>query len=88
MRLEKAIPRGRLVLACSAPSSGPFLLALPNGSAAARVPGAGVFLRLLDGSVWPVIPGTFARDRAYGIAQQVARAVGVGIKQVGHGWGA
>ena len=64
------------------------LLALPNGSAAARVPGAGVFLRLLDGSVWPVIPGTFARDRAYGIAQQVARAVGVGIKQVGHGWGA
>ena len=29
VRLENALPRGRAVLACSAPSSGPFLLALP-----------------------------------------------------------
>ena len=30
MRLESALPAGRAVLACSAPSSGPFLLALPR----------------------------------------------------------
>ena len=30
VRLESALPRGRAVLACSAPSSGPFLLALPR----------------------------------------------------------
>jgi hypothetical protein len=30
VRLERALPAGRLVLACSAPSSGPFLLALPR----------------------------------------------------------
>jgi hypothetical protein len=30
VRLEGALPRGRLVLACSAPSSGPFLLSLPR----------------------------------------------------------
>ena len=32
VRLENALPRGRAVLACSAPSSGPFLLALPRVS--------------------------------------------------------
>jgi hypothetical protein len=30
VRLENALPKGRAVLACSAPSSGPFLLALPR----------------------------------------------------------
>lgn len=34
VRLESALPKGRAVLACSAPSSGPFLLALPGVSEA------------------------------------------------------
>lgn len=53
----------------------------------ARVDGAGVFVRLVDGTVWPVIPSTFARDAAFGIAMRLARAMGVGVKQVGRGWG-
>lgn len=48
--------------------------------------GAAVFLRLVDGAVWPVIPSTLAKDDAYRIAVGVAQRVGVRVKQVGQGW--
>jgi len=51
-----------------------------------RVDAFGVFLRLRDGTVWPVIPSTQDREGAYRVAMGVARRVGVGVKQVGQGW--
>ncbi|MFT6399574.1 MAG: hypothetical protein ACJAYU_004343 [Bradymonadia bacterium] len=57
----------------------------PNTSRA-EVAGAAVFLRLFDGSVWPVIPATMATREAYNIALGVAQRIGVGVKQVGTGW--
>lgn len=47
---------------------------------------AAVFLRLVDGAVWPVIPSTLAKDDAYRIAVGVGQRVGVRVKQVGQGW--
>ncbi len=59
---------------------------LPGARGAGRVEGAGVFVRLLDGAVWPVIPATLAQREAYNIALGVAQRIGVGVKQVGSGW--
>ncbi len=59
---------------------------VPHGRSDARVEGAGVFVRLLDGAVWPVIPATHARQEAYSIAAGLAARIGVGVKQVGAGW--
>lgn len=59
---------------------------VPHGRADARVEGAAVFVRLLDGAVWPIIPATHARQEAYSIAAGVAARIGVGVKQVGSGW--
>ena len=59
---------------------------VPHGRSDARVEGAGVFVRLLDGAVWPVIPATHARQEAYSIASGLAARIGVGVKQVGAGW--
>lgn len=47
---------------------------------------SGVFIRLLDGTVWPIIPSTLDRESAFAIAGRVASLVGVGVKQVGSGW--
>lgn len=52
----------------------------------AHVDGAGVFLRFLDGSVWPVVPSTIAQGAAYRVAVVLSRALGVRVKQVGVGW--
>ena len=57
----------------------------PPGSRA-RVDGAGVFIRLLDGAVWPVVPATLDAEGAYRLALGIASRVGVGVKQVGQGW--
>ena len=59
---------------------------LPNDTSGATVQSVGVFLRLLDGTVWPVIPGTLARREAYNIASGIAVRLNVGVKQVGTGW--
>lgn len=47
---------------------------------------SGVFVRLWDGTVWPIIPATLDRERAFSIAGRVASLIGVGVKQVGAGW--
>ena len=56
------------------------------GSGRARLEGAGVFVRFLDGSVWPVIPWTAERDDAFSIAVRMAQLMQIGVKQVGLGW--
>lgn len=61
-------------------------IAVPGASAGAKVDGAGVFVRLESGAVWPIIPATFMREEAFAIAMAVARPMMVGVKQVGTGW--
>lgn len=61
-------------------------IAVPGASAGAKVDGAGVFVRLESGAVWPVIPSTFMREEAFSIAMAIARPMMVGVKQVGSGW--
>jgi hypothetical protein len=60
--------------------------AVPGASAGAKVEGAGVFVRLESGAVWPIIPSTFMREEAFSIAMSLARPMMVGVKQVGTGW--
>ena len=50
--------------------------------------GAAVFIRLVDGAVWPVISGTLEKEAAYKIAVGLGTRVGVRVKQVGQGWAA
>lgn len=57
----------------------------PRGSDA-PIDGAAVFIRMVDGAVWPVIPGTLEKEAAYKIAVGVGTRVGVRVKQVGQGW--
>lgn len=59
---------------------------LPGTRRGGEVDGAGVFVRLWSGEVWPVIPATLAKQEAYNIALGVAQRIGVGVKQVGSGW--
>ena len=59
---------------------------VPTGRGRALVEGAAVFIRLYDGTVWPVIPATLAKREAYPIALGIAQRLGVGVKQVGSGW--
>lgn len=61
---------------------------IPSAAAHQRggIEAAGVFVRLWDGTVWPIIPATLDRERAFSIAGRVATLVGVGVKQVGAGW--
>jgi len=61
-------------------------IAVPGASAGAKVDGAGVFVRLESGAVWPIIPSTFMREEAFSIAMALARPMMVGVKQVGTGW--
>ena len=61
-------------------------IAVPGASAGAQVEGAGVFVRLESGAVWPIIPSTFMREEAFSIAMALARPMMVGVKQVGTGW--
>jgi hypothetical protein len=61
-------------------------IAVPGASAGAKVEGAGVFVRLESGAVWPIIPSTFMREEAFSIAMALARPMMVGVKQVGTGW--
>lgn len=59
---------------------------VPGAPSKVGVEGAGVFIRLYSGTVWPVIPSTLKRDRAYNIAVQIAKKTHVGVKQVGLQW--
>ena len=59
---------------------------LPGGARTSDVEGAGVFLRLVDGTVWPVVPSTLDQETAYRTALGIAHRIGVGVKQVGAGW--
>lgn len=59
---------------------------LPAARRGTRVEAAGVFVRLVDGSVWPVMSGTLQTESAYRIAQGLATRLGVTVKQVGRGW--
>lgn len=61
---------------------------LPGGARTSDVEGAGVFLRLEDGTVWPVVPSTLDQETAYRTALGIAHRIGVGVKQVGAGWSA
>ena len=61
-------------------------IAVPGASSGAKVDGAGVFVRLESGAVWPIIPSTFMREEAFSIAMALARPMMVGVKQVGTGW--
>jgi hypothetical protein len=48
---------------------------------------AGVFLRLDDGTVWPVASGVRDHSTAFTTARAIARFLRVPLKQVGWGWG-
>lgn len=61
---------------------------LPGGARTSDVEGAGVFLRLEDGVVWPIVPSTLDQETAYRTALGIAHRIGVGVKQVGAGWSA
>lgn len=50
------------------------------------VDGAAVFLRLDDGTVWPVIPASHDKEASYRVATTLSRTLGVRVKQVGAGW--
>ncbi|MCB9531086.1 MAG: hypothetical protein H6698_01555 [Myxococcales bacterium] len=61
---------------------------LPGDAGGASVDAAAVFLRLWDGTVWPVISSTLAKGPAFAVATGVAIRLNVGVKQVGAGWSA
>jgi hypothetical protein len=47
----------------------------------------GVFIRLRDGRVWPVVPMLDDQKAAFQAANMISRRVEARVKQVGVNWG-
>jgi hypothetical protein len=56
----------------------------PSGAVSRSV--AGLFVRFIDGSVWPLAAGVRNEEQAWRVGQAFARALHVPMKEVGRGW--